>query len=63
MEHIPSTPKTVKNVAKDEPAESGPRVVTVAGQKYEVRVINKKRLMIPIGSLLPFIDGVQSMID
>lgn len=50
MEHIPSTPKTVKNVAKDEPAESGPRVVTVAGQKYEVRVINKKRLMIPIGS-------------
>ena len=50
MEYIPSTPKTVKNVAKDEPAESGPRVVTVAGQKYEVRVINKKRLMIPIGS-------------
>ena len=40
----------MKSVTKEEPVESGARVVTVAGQKYEVRVVNKKRLMIPIGS-------------
>lgn len=50
VDHVPSTPKTVRAVAKENSNEAGPRVVTVAGQKYEVRVVNKKRLMIPIGS-------------
>ena len=50
METIPATPKMTKSVAKQELPESAARVVTVAGQKYEVRVVNRKRLMIPIGS-------------
>lgn len=50
VDPVPSTPKTVRAVAKENSNEAGPRVVTVAGQKYEVRVVNKKRLMIPIGS-------------
>lgn len=29
------------------------RVVVVAGQRYEVRIVNGKRLMEPIGSLVP----------
>ena len=47
-----SAPSVVTKEAK-EAKEATPRVLMVAGQKYEVKVVNGKRLMEPIASPLP----------
>lgn len=50
-EPAPPTPPPV--VAAAQTKEPAPRVLMVAGQKYEVKVVNGKRLMEPIASPLP----------
>ena len=51
----PAPPQTpVKPAPVSTPAPVSPnRVVVVAGQRYEVKVVNGKRLMEPIGSPVP----------